>query len=227
MTTRTLEATSRLAVARQLRAMKLPEQHAYGRCGETADLDYNGYMLMLGGLAEAFGVHFAPYEWTFEELRDAIAGTLEAGEVTALNVADHIVNLCAIEGIPVNRITLERILYALQMLYCQSHNGELLFEDEFVARYDGPSVPVVRKRYNDNFGKPIDPVNPIVPELAYDDKQFVVDGIRKLRTLSPIDLAWIACGDNTPWRAVYDGRAEGAPIPYELVISHAMQNNGQ
>ena len=224
MTTRTPETKRRLTIARQLRAMKLPEQHAYGRCGETADLDYNGYMLMCGQLAEAFGVHFAPYEWTLEELRDAIVGTLEAGEVTALNVAEHIVALCATEGVPVSRITLERMLYALQMLYCRSHGGALLFDDEFAARYDGPSVPAVRKRYNNYLGGPIDPVKPLVPELPYDDEKFMLDGIRKLRTLPPIDLAWIACGDNTPWRAVYDERAEGVAIPNDLIISHALQN---
>lgn len=223
MTTRTQATMRRLAIARRLREMKIPDQRVIGHNDSAPD--YDGYLLMCGKLAEAFGVHFAPYEYTFAELRDAIAGVLEAGEVTALNVADHIVNLCAAECVPVNRITLERMLYALQMLYCRSHGGRRLFEDEFVTRYDGPSVPAVRKRYNDSFGKPIDPVRPIVPELPYDDEQFVVDGIRKLRTLPPVDLAWIACGDNTPWRAVYDERAEGTPIPYDLVISHAMQSN--
>lgn len=81
MTTRTQATMRRLAIARRLRGMELPDQRAVGHDGSAPD--YDGYMLMCGRLAEAFGVRFAPYEWTLEELRDAIVVTLEAGEVTA------------------------------------------------------------------------------------------------------------------------------------------------
>lgn len=221
MTERTPEAARRLAIARRLREMELPDQRAVGHDGSAPDHD--GFMLMCGKLAEAFGVHFAPYEWTLEELREAIARTLEAGEVCAMGVAEHAVMLCAAEGAPVSRTTLERMLYALQALYCRSHGGALLFDDEFTARYDGPSIPAVRARYGGLFGRRIDPSRPEVPELPYDDGQFVVDGIRRLRELSPADLAWIACGDGTPWQAVHAALGEGAVIPNDLVIAHATQ----
>lgn len=66
---------------------------------------------------------------------------------TAMDVAKHIIYLCASTGRPVSNLKLQKMLYFVQGEYMKSKNGLPLFADDFEAWPYGPVVHEVYDNY--------------------------------------------------------------------------------
>lgn len=66
-------------------------------------------------------------------------------KLSALDVANYVVNLCIEEHKPVSNLQLQKILYYIQRYYLYSNKP--LFEDDFIALAFGPAILEVYNRY--------------------------------------------------------------------------------
>lgn len=132
----------------------------------------------------------------------------------AIDVARHIVSVCARDNHPISNLQLQKILYFAQREYLQF--GSELFEDEIEAWQFGPVVPEVYWKFSVFGASPI--------RFEYEDKidsddSNIIDYIAmKKRDLNPWDLVEETHEPGMAWDTVYKkGRGIYDIIPKDMI----------
>ena len=141
----------------------------------------------------------------------------------AVDLAHYIVDKCTRDDEPVSNLQLQKMMYFLQSVYCKTHGGDLLFDDEFQAWPYGPVLPELYREYSIYGGSSILERRDDIPHgFLRSHKGWVDEGIKFLRSQSPWDLVNIAHAPGSPWSRVWDGGSGYKDtIPNEMIIESA------
>lgn len=143
----------------------------------------------------------------------------------AIELAYYIVDKCTREDEPVSNLLLQKMLYFLQIVYCATTKGSLLFADEFEAWTYGPVLPEVYYEYSYFGASPIIEKydESLLPELG-ELQEFINDGIIELRGKYPWDLVRISHAVGSPWWTVR--QSGGKRIDNELIRNETVNKMG-
>lgn len=144
---------------------------------------------------------------------------------TAADLSRYVVGKCALDEEPVSNLQLQKILYFLQLVYCRTTGGKLLFNDQFEAWPYGPVIRSVYVDFSVYGGDAIEGYHGFeIPGIPDGVKLFIDAGIKKLRALSPWDLVRTSHAPGSPWAQVYrDGAGYKHTIPNSLIVDAAMK----
>jgi uncharacterized phage-associated protein len=139
----------------------------------------------------------------------------------ALTLSKYIINKCTIDNCPITNLTLQKILYCIQ-LYFLKNKGACLFKDDIEAWIFGPVVPVVYYHFCGFGSMPL--------KVTYDecfvfnpDTLLIVDKIiEEKRKLKPWDLVKNIQSEGKAWDKTYN-----KGVGNKTVISkNEMKQNG-
>lgn len=136
-------------------------------------------------------------------------------ELTALDVANYIVNLCIEEHKPVSNLQLQKILYYIQRYYLYSNKP--LFEDDFIALAFGPAILEVYNRYCGFGGSKITFNITLEDKLSENIKAEIDPIIRTKRILEPWEINHTLLRKGSPWEVTYNNFGVYSVIPKELI----------
>ena len=136
----------------------------------------------------------------------------------AKQVARYIINKCSVEGVPVNNLKLQALLYFVWIEY-RKHAHARLFHDKIFAWQFGPVVPEVYRDYCAYGGMDID-IRYSSDEIGITGEGVVVldAALDKYRDYSVSRLVGMARAKGKPWYQVY-GKQGGVneEIPFSLI----------
>nr|DAU87370.1 MAG TPA: hypothetical protein [Caudoviricetes sp.] len=142
---------------------------------------------------------------------------------SALDIAEYIVNRCALGEDPISNLQLQKILYYIQLNFLKRFN-RCAFNDKIEAWRHGPVVKDVYKRYN-IFGR-----HCIIPFVANDnsskfksqDKEFIDQVIDVCTRLEPWELVDRSHTKGGPWDQTFDGTFD-KEIPVEVMREYVQK----
>lgn len=145
----------------------------------------------------------------------------------AMDMAEYVITRCADFDRPVTDLHLQKILYFLQLGFCNASGGNcLIFQESFQARRYGPVIPCVYDRFFVYGGGQINrsfecsKLNKILlsrPNM----KRFIDSTIDLLRKKTPWDLVTMTCAAGTPWDIVSRESGYRAEISNDLIVEQA------
>lgn len=142
---------------------------------------------------------------------------LKLAKLSALDVANYVVNLCIEEHKPVSNLQLQKILYYIQRYYLYSNKP--LFEDDFIALAFGPAILDVYNLYCGFGGSKITFNLPSEDKIPEDIKVDIDLIIRTKRILEPWEINHTILRKGSPWEVTYNDFGEYSVIPKELIKS--------
>ena len=142
---------------------------------------------------------------------------LKLTKLSALDVANYVVNLCIEEHKPVSNLQLQKILYYIQRYYLYSNKP--LFEDDFIAMDFGPAILEVYNQYCGFGGSKITFNIPLEDNLPENFKSEIDLIIRTKWTLEPWEINHTLLRKGSPWEVTYNDFGEYSVIPKELIKS--------
>lgn len=142
---------------------------------------------------------------------------LKLTKLSALDVANYIIDLCIKENAPVSNLQLQKILYYIQRYYLFSNKP--LFEDDFIALAFGPAILEVYNRYCGFGGSKISFNLPSEDKIPEDIKADIDLIIRTERILEPWEINHTLLRKGSPWEVTYNNFGEYSVIPKELIKS--------
>lgn len=138
-------------------------------------------------------------------------------KLSALDVANYIIDLCIKENVPVSNLQLQKILYYIQRYYLYSNKP--LFEDDFIALAFGPAILDVYNLYCGFGGSKINFNLPSEDKIPEDIKADIDLIIRTKRILEPWEINHTLLRKGSPWEVTYNDFGENSVIPKELINS--------
>ena len=145
----------------------------------------------------------------------------------AMDMAEYVITRCASFGRPVTDLHLQKMLYFLQLGFCNASGGNcLIFPERFQAWRYGPVLPGVYDRFcvygggsiNRSFGcAELNETLLSRPNM----KRFIDDAIDLLRKKSPWDLVAETHAAGTPWDRVSRESGFRAEISNDLIVEQA------
>lgn len=142
---------------------------------------------------------------------------LKLTKLSALDVANYVVNLCIEEHKPISNLQLQKILYYIQRYYLYSNKP--LFEDDFIALAFGPAILDVYNLYCGFGGSKITFNLPSEDKIPEDIKADIDLIIRTERILEPWEINHTLLRKGSPWEVTYNNFGEYSVIPKDLIKS--------
>lgn len=142
---------------------------------------------------------------------------LKLTKLSALDVANYIIDLCIKENVPVSNLQLQKILYYIQRYYLYSNKP--LFEDDFIAMDFGPAILEVYNQYCGFGGSKITFNIPLEDNLPENFKSEIDLIIRTKRTLEPWEINHTLLRKGSPWEVTYNNFGKYSVIPKDLIKS--------
>lgn len=137
--------------------------------------------------------------------------------ISALVVANKIIELCNNNQIEVNHLKLQKLLYFVQDAYFKNH-GELLFESRIEAWKLGPVVVDIYHLFK-GYGPTSIPNNNIhqTPTNSLNPTQLdiIQNVVKKLGVKTPKELIDITHDPKERWINFYDDNDQGREIIFE------------
>lgn len=136
-------------------------------------------------------------------------------KLSALDVANYVVNLCIEENKPVSNLQLQKILYYIQRFFLFSNNP--LFDDDFIAMDFGPAILEVYNQYCGFGGSKITFNIPLKDQLPENIKAEINLIIRTKRILEPWEINHTLLRKGSPWEVTYNNFGEYSVISKDLI----------
>lgn len=136
-------------------------------------------------------------------------------QLSALDVANYVVNLCIEENKPVSNLQLQKILYYIQRFFLFSNNP--LFDDDFITMDFGPAILEVYNQYCGFGGSKITFNIPLKDKLPENIKAEINLIIRTKRILEPWEINHTLLRKGSPWEVVYNNFGEYSVISKDLI----------
>lgn len=141
--------------------------------------------------------------------------------LSAMDIADYIVNKCIDDGKPISNLQLQKILYFCQRAYGQQTHKPL-FDDDFEAWKYGPVIPDIYKTFSLYGGRKINHKTPRNPNIPKDVTDIINSIIEEKRDKYPWDLVEITHTKGSPWDVIFrGGDGNGNVIPKNLIFENA------
>ncbi len=140
---------------------------------------------------------------------------LKLTKLSALDVANYVVNLCIEENKPVSNLQLQKILYYIQRFFLFSNNP--LFDDDFIAMDFGPAILEVYNQYCGFGGSKITFNIPLKDQLPENIKAEINLIIRTKRILEPWEINHTLLRKGSPWEVTYNNFGEYSVISKDLI----------
>lgn len=136
-------------------------------------------------------------------------------QLSALDVANYVVNLCIEENKPVSNLQLQKILYYIQRFFLFSNNP--IFDDDFIAMDFGPAILEVYNQYCGFGGSKITFNIPLKDQLPENIKAEINLIIRTKRILEPWEINHTLLRKGSPWEVTYNNFGEYSVILKDLI----------
>jgi uncharacterized phage-associated protein len=141
-----------------------------------------------------------------------------AGKYTAVDVAKYLIRKCALDGMPISNLQLQKILYYVQVHFLKKEN-RVLFSDEIEAWALGPVVREVYMRYCGYGSTEIYETDK--PNASFSkDEMLVMDSIvEEKRAIKIWNLVNATHEPGKPWDRIYRGGLGNKEIIPKAVIA--------